>query len=113
MAIVFREYARSGLRWYLTELPVMMSYDLDARLALADQPTLVIRGSRDPVAPRLWCQKLSAAAPDGRFRKYRTNPTSSNTAAPQTQPQACWPSSEKRNGTGLSVIFRKTDSLGE
>lgn len=73
-AIVFREYARSGLRWYLTELPVMMSYDLDARLALANQPTLVIRGSRDPVAPRLWCQKLSAAAPDGRFLEIPDKP---------------------------------------
>lgn len=66
-AVVFTDYVRSGLRWYLTELPVMMSYDLEARLALVPQPVLVIRGSRDPVAPRLWCEKLAATAPNGRF----------------------------------------------
>ncbi|MBT2566998.1 alpha/beta hydrolase [Arthrobacter sp. ISL-85] len=73
-AIVFTDYARSGLRWYLTELPVMMSYDLEARLRLVTQPVLVIRGSRDPVAPRPWCQKLVAAAPNGRFLEIPGKP---------------------------------------
>lgn len=66
-AIVFTDYARSGLRWYLTELPVMMSYDLEERLSKVLQPVLVARGSRDPVAPRSWCRKLSAVARNGRF----------------------------------------------
>ncbi len=73
-ATVFTDYARSGLRWYLTELPVMMTYDLQSRLALANQPALVIRGSRDPVAPLLWCQKLAATAPDGRFLEIPGKP---------------------------------------
>jgi pimeloyl-ACP methyl ester carboxylesterase len=73
-AIVFTDYARSGLRWYLTELPVMMSYDLEARLNLVSQPVLVIRGSRDPVAPRPWCEKLTATAPDGRFLEIPGKP---------------------------------------
>jgi pimeloyl-ACP methyl ester carboxylesterase len=73
-AVVFTDYARAGLRWYLTELPVMMSYDLEARLALVPQPVLVIRGSRDPVAPRLWCEKLAATAPNGASLKYQENP---------------------------------------
>lgn len=66
-AIVLGDYARSGLRWYLTELPVMMSYVLEASVAVVSQPVLVIRGSRDPVAPASWCEKLAATAPDGRF----------------------------------------------
>lgn len=73
-AIVFTDYARSGLRWYLTELPVMMSYDLEARLRLVTQPVLVIRGSRDPVASRPWCHKLAATAPDGRFLEIPGKP---------------------------------------
>lgn len=73
-AIVFTDYARSGLRWYLTELPVMMSYDLEARLGLVPQPVLVIRGSRDPVAPRPWCHKLAATAPNGRFLEIPGKP---------------------------------------
>jgi pimeloyl-ACP methyl ester carboxylesterase len=67
-AIVFGDYARSGLRWYLTELPVMMSYDI------VSQPVLVVRGSRDPVAPRPWCEKLAATAPHGRFLEIQGKP---------------------------------------
>jgi pimeloyl-ACP methyl ester carboxylesterase len=73
-AIVFGDYARSGLRWYLTELPVMMSYDIEASLALVSQPVLVVRGSRDPVAPRPWCEKLAATAPNGRFLEIPGKP---------------------------------------
>lgn len=73
-AIVFFDYARSGMRWYLTELPVMMSYDLEATLALAAQPVLVLRGSKDPVAPRTWCEKLAATAPDGRYLEIPGQP---------------------------------------
>jgi pimeloyl-ACP methyl ester carboxylesterase len=73
-AIVFSDYMRSGLRWYLTELPVMMSYDLQSRLALVSQPVLVVRGSRDPVAPRTWCHKLAATAPNGCFLEIQGKP---------------------------------------
>jgi pimeloyl-ACP methyl ester carboxylesterase len=73
-AVVLSDYVRTGMRWYLTELPVMMSYDLEAKLALVPQPVLVIRGSRDPVAPRLWCEKLAATAPDGRFLEVQGKP---------------------------------------
>jgi pimeloyl-ACP methyl ester carboxylesterase len=73
-AIVLTDYARAGLRWYLTELPVMMAYDLQVRLALVVHPVLVVRGSRDPVAPRLWCEKLAATAPDGRFLEIPGKP---------------------------------------
>ncbi|MCU1530673.1 MAG: alpha/beta hydrolase [Arthrobacter sp.] len=66
-AMVFTDYVRSGLRWYLTELPVMMSYDLEARLSKVIHPVLVVRGSRDPVATRSWCLRLTAVAPNGRF----------------------------------------------
>jgi pimeloyl-ACP methyl ester carboxylesterase len=73
-AVVLADYVRAGLRWYLTEFPVMMSYDLEARLALVPQPVLVIRGSRDPVAPQPWCEKLAATAPDGRFLEIPGKP---------------------------------------
>lgn len=73
-AMVFSDYVRSGMHWYLTELPVMMAYDLQATLALVSQPVLVVRGSRDPVAPRTWCHKLAATAPDGRFLEIPDKP---------------------------------------
>jgi len=73
-AIVFTDYVRSGIRWYLTELPVMMSYDLETRLSRVTQPVLVVRGSRDPVAPRSWCQKLAALAVHGHFLEMTGKP---------------------------------------
>lgn len=73
-ALVVTDYLRAGLRWYLTELPVMMTYDLQARVALVSRPVLVVRGSRDPVAPRTWCEKLAITAPDGRFLEVDGKP---------------------------------------
>ena len=74
-AIVFTDYARSGLRWYLTELPVMMAYDLQAQMALVAQPVLVIRGSRDPVAPGPGAKSWRPLPPTDASWKSRENRT--------------------------------------
>ncbi|WP_314192119.1 alpha/beta hydrolase [uncultured Arthrobacter sp.] len=66
-AVVFTDYFRTGMRWYLTELPVMMEYPLDVRIRGVGQPVLVLRGGRDPIARRPWCELLSSQAPDGGF----------------------------------------------
>ncbi|MBG6179661.1 alpha/beta fold hydrolase [Arthrobacter sp. CAN_A1] len=66
-AMVMADYARCGLPWYFTELPVMLNYSIHERLPLAPQPVLVIRGSNDPVSRRPWCLRLTNAARDGRL----------------------------------------------
>ncbi|MET1088562.1 MAG: alpha/beta fold hydrolase [Arthrobacter sp.] len=63
--IVITDYLRAGPRWYLTELPVMMDYPMQDRLATVPQPVLVLRGARDPIARRPWCAKLAEVAPQG------------------------------------------------
>jgi pimeloyl-ACP methyl ester carboxylesterase len=65
--IVGTDYVRSGIRWYLTELPVMLGYRTEQRLPLVSVPVLVLRGERDPIAPRGWSARLTAAAKEGRF----------------------------------------------
>ena len=65
--IVFSDYFRCGPRWYFTELPVMMAYPTEKRLAGIDVPVLVLRGSRDQVAGPEWSMRLSSAVPQGRF----------------------------------------------
>jgi pimeloyl-ACP methyl ester carboxylesterase len=65
--VVFTDYFRTGFRWYLTELPVMMEYPLDSRVRGVAQPVLVLRGGRDPIARRPWCEYLAAQATDGAF----------------------------------------------
>ena len=64
-ALVFSDYFRAGPRWYLTELPVMMAYPMEERLAGVSQPVLVLRGAEDPVARRPWCERLARVASEG------------------------------------------------
>lgn len=64
-AIVFSDYFRAGPRWYLTELPVMMAYPMEERLAAVTRPVLVLRGAQDPIARRPWCAHLAGIAPQG------------------------------------------------
>jgi pimeloyl-ACP methyl ester carboxylesterase len=67
--IVLTDYLRCGPRWYLTELPVMMTYPLEERIGDVGVPVLVLRGAKDPVASRDWCQVLAARAAAGHFRE--------------------------------------------
>lgn len=66
-ALVIGDYIRCGLRWYLTELPVMMSYPTEERIEGVEAPVLVLRGARDPVAGSNWSAALAARAPHGRL----------------------------------------------
>ena len=63
--LVFADYARSGLRWYLTEVPAMLGYPLEQRITGITCPVLVVRGARDPVSRSAWCRQLAALARDG------------------------------------------------
>ena len=65
--IVGTDYLRSGLRWYLTELPVMLGYRIEHRIRSVAVPVLVLRGERDPIAPHGWSSALAARAVDGRL----------------------------------------------
>lgn len=66
-AIVFTDYARCGVPWYLTQLRHMLRYPLEERVRELRTPLLVIRGGRDPVAGREWCRRLRDRAPDARL----------------------------------------------
>lgn len=57
-ARVLTEYSRCGPRWYFTQLPHMLSYPMEERVAEVGQPLLVLRGGRDPIAGRAWCRRL-------------------------------------------------------
>ncbi|TFB49511.1 alpha/beta fold hydrolase [Cryobacterium tagatosivorans] len=61
--IVAVDYLRCGPRRYFSALPAMLSYRLEERVARLQVSTLVIRGSRDPVTPAGWADRLVAAIP--------------------------------------------------
>lgn len=69
--LVLADYFRCGPRWYLTELPEMMSYRTEHHISEVTAPILILRGSRDPVASREWCRQLEQRAGAGEFREIR------------------------------------------
>ncbi len=61
--IVGTDYVRCGPRWYFTELPSMLEYRIEDRLPLLRAAALVIRGSRDPVSPSKWSDRIAELVP--------------------------------------------------
>ncbi len=64
--IVFSDYLRSGIRWYLTELPAMLAYRIEQQLPAVDAPVLIMRGANDTVAPDGWVRALARRSPGSR-----------------------------------------------
>ena len=65
--VVFTDYLRCGVPWYLRQLRHMLAYPLEERARDLTQPLLVVRGDRDPIAGEEWCRRIAAAAPRGEF----------------------------------------------
>ena len=65
--LVFGDYARCGMRWYVKTLSAMLAYATDKRIARVAAPVLVIRGSDDPIARRGWCSRLVHNSLHGRL----------------------------------------------
>lgn len=65
--IVFTDYLRCGIPWYLVQVRHMLDYPTERRLRDLSAPVLVIRGGDDPVAGREWCRRLRDAARNSRL----------------------------------------------
>lgn len=65
-AIVFSDYARAGMRWYLRTLPVMIRHRMEERISGVEVPTVLVRGGRDPIVPADWLERLRTACPSAR-----------------------------------------------
>jgi len=62
-AIVFTDYLRCGLPWYLTQARHMVAYPIEDRVAGLRRGLLIIRGEHDPIAGVEWCRRLRERAP--------------------------------------------------
>lgn len=66
-AVVFSDYVRCGVPWYLQQLRHMLAYATEEKVHGLSVPLLVIRGGDDPVAGRGWCRRLRDSAPQARL----------------------------------------------
>jgi pimeloyl-ACP methyl ester carboxylesterase len=64
--LVFTDYVKCGIPWYLSVLPSMLAYRIEDDLPLISVPITLIRGERDPIARAGWLHELSARAPQAR-----------------------------------------------
>lgn len=64
---VLRDYLRTGPRWYLKTLPIMLGYRLEEALPRLSLPLLLLRGRRDPIATQPWAEQMQRLAPDARL----------------------------------------------
>lgn len=64
-AVVFTDYLRCGIPWYLTQARHMVAYPTEDGILGVSAPVLIVRGSDDPVAGPEWCRRLRSLASDG------------------------------------------------
>ncbi|KJQ54794.1 alpha/beta fold hydrolase [Microbacterium sp. SA39] len=60
--VVFTDYLRCGVPWYLRQVRHMLAYPTEKRVRGLTVPVLVMRGGRDPIAGRDWCRRLRDSA---------------------------------------------------
>lgn len=86
--VVFGDYFKAGLRWYLTQLPVMLNYPMEQRTREVTQPVLVLRGARDPIARRSWCENLANQPRHGSLVEVPGSGHVAQDSAPETVARA-------------------------
>ena len=69
--VVFDYFVRAGPLRTLATAHLMLAHRIDERAPQVTAQTLVLRGERDPIAPRSWCVRLAARFPAGAFAEIR------------------------------------------
>lgn len=57
-------YAKTGPGWFIEKLGPTLEHRIEDALPRVTQPTLVLRGSEDPVSPRAWSEQVASLIPE-------------------------------------------------
>jgi pimeloyl-ACP methyl ester carboxylesterase len=88
-AIVVTDYLRFGPRRFLSTLRSMLDDRIEDRIARIPGPVLVVRGTRDVLAPRRWAAALAGRAAVGRLAEVAGAGHVVQDAAPQQVARLC------------------------
>ena len=88
-AIIFSDYLRMGICRYFQTSRYMVTDHIEDALATCSIPLLVIRGDRDPIAPREWTSYLADIAPDGTHAEIKGSPHVVQYVKPQEMADVC------------------------
>ncbi|MEU6153187.1 alpha/beta hydrolase [Actinosynnema sp. NPDC047251] len=65
--VLVKDYFEAGPRRIITTFRYLLADPVEQKLHHVRTPALVVRGSRDPVAPGPWAREVVALLPDGRY----------------------------------------------
>jgi 2-hydroxy-6-oxonona-2,4-dienedioate hydrolase len=65
--ILLRDYAKAGPRRALATFRHALADRIEDRLPHLHTPTLVVRGTRDPIVPQRWAEEAAGLLPDGQL----------------------------------------------
>lgn len=65
--ISFRDYRSAGIKRVWRTIKLTLNDRIEDKLPHIDAPTLVIRGSRDPVVPQDWAERITKLLPHGKL----------------------------------------------
>lgn len=77
-----RDYWACGLRRTLGTFRYALADPIEQKLPHMHMPTLIMRGSNDPIGPQRWCEELAGLLPDGRLLVIPGAPHAANYDAP-------------------------------
>jgi pimeloyl-ACP methyl ester carboxylesterase len=78
-----RDYAKFGLRRSLQTFRFAVGDRIEDKLQLVRAPTLVVRGSRDPIVSQRWADEVTRLLPDGRLVVIPGAPHTLNYSTPR------------------------------
>jgi pimeloyl-ACP methyl ester carboxylesterase len=77
------DYLRAGYWRIWRTLGYALVDSLQDKLPLVEQPTLVVRGARDPIVPRRWAEDIVRLLPDGVLCVLPNAPHAANYSTPR------------------------------
>jgi pimeloyl-ACP methyl ester carboxylesterase len=81
LPLVVADYGDAGVRRVLRTFGRSLADRIEDKLPLAQVPTLVVRGARDPIVPQAWAEEATRLLPRGRLAVL-PGPHTLNFAAP-------------------------------
>jgi 2-hydroxy-6-oxonona-2,4-dienedioate hydrolase len=89
--LLAREYARAGVRRSLRTVDAALRDRPEDRLPYLTAPTLVLRGTADPLVSQAWAHEVARLLPRGRLRVLRDAPHAMAFDAPDALVEAAHP----------------------
>lgn len=82
VGIMLRDYLKAGPRRIVRTLQYALADDIENAVLHIEAPTMVLRGTRDPIAPERWTRELARRLPHGLHQTIERGPHTVNFAMP-------------------------------